>query len=102
MGQRQRVAVARALAADPELILADEPTASLDESSGLQAIATLKDLCRSLGKTVVVVTHDSRIFPFADRVLTMSNGQINSSVPREILNPVSIGMTTPEPGKNAA
>lgn len=78
MGQRQRVAVARALAADPELILADEPTASLDEESGLQAMTVLRDLCRSLGKTVVVVTHDSRIFEFADRILFLNKGRMLS------------------------
>ncbi len=78
MGQRQRVAVARALAADPELILADEPTASLDEESGLQAMTVLRDLCRSLGKTVVVVTHDSRIFEFADRILFLNKGRMSS------------------------
>ncbi|MFO1095758.1 MAG: ABC transporter ATP-binding protein [Planctomycetaceae bacterium] len=76
MGQRQRVALARALAADPELILADEPTASLDADSGQTAMRILKQLCRDLGKTVIVVTHDNRIFPQADRILTMVDGQI--------------------------
>ncbi len=80
MGQRQRVAVARALAADPQLILADEPTASLDEEAGLQAITVLKDLCSRLNKTVVVVTHDARIFSFADRVLFLNKGRMESSV----------------------
>ena len=78
MGQRQRVAVARALAGNPELILADEPTASLDVESGLGAMKLLKDLCHSLGKTVIVVTHDSRIFPMADRILHLSNGKLRS------------------------
>ena len=78
MGQRQRVALARALAGNPELILADEPTASLDAESGLNAMRILKDLCRSLQKTVVVVTHDSRIFPMADRILNLSNGRLAS------------------------
>lgn len=75
MGQRQRVALARALAGDPDLILADEPTASLDAQSGETAMRLLKDLCAMLGKTVVVVTHDNRIFPYADRVLTLVDGQ---------------------------
>ncbi len=78
MGQRQRVALARALAGNPELILADEPTASLDAESGLNAMRVLKDLCRSLQKTVVVVTHDSRIYPMADRILNLSNGRLAS------------------------
>jgi putative ABC transport system ATP-binding protein len=77
MGQRQRVALARALAGDPDLILADEPTASLDAESGLNAMRILKDLCARLGKTVVVVTHDSRIFSLADRILTLIDGRID-------------------------
>ena len=76
MGQRQRVALARALAADPQLILADEPTASLDADSGQSAMHVLKRLCRELGKTAIVVTHDNRIFPQADRILTMVDGRI--------------------------
>lgn len=76
MGQRQRIALARALAGDPALVLADEPTASLDADAGLNAMELLKELCRDLGKTVVVVTHDSRIFPMADRILHLSNGRL--------------------------
>lgn len=76
MGQRQRVALARALAGNPDLILADEPTASLDAESGATAMALLKDLCSRLGKTIIVVTHDNRIFPFADRTLTLVDGRI--------------------------
>jgi putative ABC transport system ATP-binding protein len=76
MGQRQRVALARALVADPELILADEPTASLDAESGQTAMRLLKDLSQDMGKTVLVVTHDSRIFPMADRILTLSEGRL--------------------------
>ncbi|MAG94868.1 MAG: ABC transporter ATP-binding protein [Planctomycetaceae bacterium] len=82
MGQRQRVAIARALAGDPELILADEPTASLDAASGGNAMQILKDLCCELDKTAVVVTHDNRIFPLADRILTLVDGRIESeSIP---------------------
>ena len=76
MGQRQRVALARALAGDPELILADEPTASLDADSGFHAMRVLKDSCQSLQKTVIVVTHDSRIFGLADRLLKLVDGAI--------------------------
>ncbi|QDU41814.1 Macrolide export ATP-binding/permease protein MacB [Symmachiella dynata] len=79
MGQRQRVALARALAGDPDLILADEPTASLDAESGASAMKTLNTLAKSLGKTVVVVTHDSRIFSMADRILHLVDGRINES-----------------------
>ncbi len=83
MGQRQRVALARALAGNPELILADEPTASLDADAGLNAMQVLKDLCHSLNKTVVVVTHDSRILPIADRILRLADGRIISDQPPE-------------------
>ncbi|MBX3441582.1 MAG: ABC transporter ATP-binding protein [Planctomyces sp.] len=76
MGQRQRVALARALAGGPELILADEPTASLDADSGAVAMHLLKELCSGLRKTVVVVTHDNRIFSFADRMLMLVDGRI--------------------------
>ena len=85
MGQRQRVALARALAGNPELILADEPTASLDAEAGFQAMHVLKELCHSLNKTAIVVTHDSRIFRLADRILKVVDGTIvaESSIGRE-------------------
>lgn len=76
MGQRQRVAFARALAADPPLVLADEPTASLDSEAGSNAMRVLKNLCQELAKTVVVVTHDSRIYSLADRILRLVDGRI--------------------------
>ena len=69
------MALARALAGDPELIFADEPTASLDFESGHQAMKILRDLANQLGKTVVVVTHDARIYPMADRILTLEDGR---------------------------
>ncbi|HVJ66945.1 MAG TPA: ABC transporter ATP-binding protein [Caulifigura sp.] len=76
MGQRQRVAIARALAADPDLILADEPTASLDAEAGQKAMTVFRQLCTDFGKTVVIVTHDPRTYPFADRILSLSEGRI--------------------------
>lgn len=76
MGQRQRVAFARALAGDPDLILADEPTASLDSDAGSSAMRVLRSLCGDLGKTVIVVTHDSRIYSMADRILRLADGRI--------------------------
>jgi putative ABC transport system ATP-binding protein len=75
-GQCQRVAIARALACKPQLILADEPTASLDGASGERVMALLKTLVQERGTTLFAVTHDQRIFPFADRILVMENGQI--------------------------
>ncbi len=76
IGERQRVAVARALAGDPRLILADEPTASLDASNGTAIMSVLRDLAKSQGKTVLTVTHDNRIFHLADRVLHMEDGRL--------------------------
>lgn len=75
-GQCQRVALARALAADPEIILADEPTASLDAASGQEAMKLLRRLTTEHGKTAIVVTHDPRIFAFADRICHMENGRL--------------------------
>ncbi len=75
-GQRQRVAVARALAGSPRLVFADEPTASLDLESGLQVMELLKQLASERGVTLFVVTHDARIFQYADRVEHLENGII--------------------------
>lgn len=77
-GQCQRVAIARALAADPELIFADEPTASLDDASGQQIMALFSRLVKERNKTAIVVTHDVRIFSFADRILQMQEGRLAS------------------------
>ena len=78
-GQCQRIALARALAAGPDLILADEPTASLDAENGREAIRLLRRLTAEQGKTAVVVTHDHRIFEFADRVLHLDAGRIRDA-----------------------
>jgi putative ABC transport system ATP-binding protein len=75
-GQCQRVALARALVGDPQLILADEPTASLDASNGREVIQLLRHLVSQQGKTAIVVTHDPRIFPYADRVCSLENGHL--------------------------
>jgi putative ABC transport system ATP-binding protein len=75
-GQRQRVAIARATAGRPALILADEPTASLDAKSGREVMELLTRLARERGTTVLVVTHDNRIFPYADRVVAIEDGQL--------------------------
>jgi putative ABC transport system ATP-binding protein len=77
-GQRQRVAIARALVTEPRLVLADEPTASLDRESGREAIALLQDLARARGTTIVLVTHDSRVLQFADRILHLEDGRLMS------------------------
>jgi putative ABC transport system ATP-binding protein len=81
-GQRQRVAIARALAGDPPLVLADEPTAALDAKSGLEVAGLLRELCRERGGTAIVVTHDSRIFHLADRILHVEDGLLTTEEKR--------------------
>ena len=80
-GQRQRVAVARALANDPPLILADEPTGSLDSKSSEQVFSILRDLVDDRGKTVVAVTHDLTLAERMDRRIQVSDGRIVSDQP---------------------
>lgn len=78
-GQRQRIAIARALVGNPPLVLADEPTAALDAHSGLTATTLLKEVCQERAGTVVVVTHDSRIFHLADRIVHIEDGCIGAA-----------------------
>jgi putative ABC transport system ATP-binding protein len=78
-GQRQRVAIARALAAQPGLVLADEPTAALDKVSGAEVAHLLRDLAKSRGVPILMVTHDPRILDIADRVVAMEDGRIVES-----------------------
>ena len=78
-GEQQRVALARALLLDPQLILADEPTASLDADNGQRIAAALKALAQA-GKTVVTVTHDDKLVARADSLLRMQAGQVLPSI----------------------
>lgn len=75
-GEQQRVAVARALVKNPSVILADEPTGSLDSATGAEVLALLQRLARDEGRTVVLVTHDASIADRADRVLTLADGRV--------------------------
>lgn len=75
-GQQQRVAVARALVHGPKLIVCDEPTSALDKESGHQVLKLFKNVAAQEGRTLVIVTHDSRIFEFADRIAQMNDGVI--------------------------
>ena len=75
-GEKQRVAIVRALAKDPELILADEPTANLDAKRGHEVMELLRQKTLELHKAVVVVSHDDRIRQFAHRVLWLEDGRL--------------------------
>jgi putative ABC transport system ATP-binding protein len=75
-GQRQRVAIARALVGGPGLVLADEPTAALDKVTGAEVARLLRDLAKSRGVPILMVTHDPRILDIADRVVSMEDGRI--------------------------
>jgi putative ABC transport system ATP-binding protein len=75
-GEQQRTAIARALIGSPSIVLADEPTANLDQRTGQSIIALLEDLCRRLGVTIVAATHDPAVAAHASRVLVMADGQV--------------------------
>ncbi len=75
-GQRQRVCVARAIANNPQIIIADEPTGNLDSKKGMEIVQVLKDLNKS-GITIIVITHDEDVAKRADRVLSIRDGKIH-------------------------
>ncbi len=75
-GEQQRVAIARALVHDPDLIICDEPTASLDAKNGAAVMEIFRETARRPGRAALVVTHDNRIFKFADRIAQMDDGRI--------------------------
>lgn len=77
-GQCQRVSIARALVRKPKIVLADEPTASLDKQSGQEAVSILKQLAKESGTTILLVTHDYRILDIADRVVELEDGVIKT------------------------
>lgn len=81
MGERQRVMIARALSTEPSLLLADEPTGSLDSERGRQVLELLTEMCRERDVAVVLVTHDPRATSFADLVFSLRDGQLSEHVP---------------------
>ncbi|MFM7367097.1 MAG: ATP-binding cassette domain-containing protein, partial [Sphaerospermopsis kisseleviana] len=76
-GQKQRVAIARALVSHPKIVLADEPTASLDKQSGRDVVELMQKLAKEQGCTILLVTHDNRILDIADRIIYMEDGKMN-------------------------
>ena len=76
VGEQQRLAIARAIAHDPRLIICDEPTAALDAAAGRLVMQLLRQVTLRQDRAVLVVTHDHRIFPFADRIIHMDDGRI--------------------------
>ena len=77
MGERQRVMIARALSTGPRLLLADEPTGSLDTQRGREVFELLRDLCRERGVSAVIVSHDPTAAAYSDRVLALRDGRLS-------------------------
>ena len=87
-GQQQRVSIARALACNPEIILADEPTGALDSVTGRELLAMLYRLWKEEGKTIVMVTHDLHLAKYASRHIELKDGKIiRDGINEEKLNP---------------
>ena len=78
-GEQQRVAIARAISSSPEILIFDEPTASLDGDTGRMIIAFVKEQILNKSRCILIVTHDARINEYADRILRMEDGRITSS-----------------------
>ena len=75
-GEQQRVAIARAICKNPDLLLCDEPTGALDTETGKTILGVLSDISRKMGKTVIIVTHNSLLAPIANRLIEMKNGRV--------------------------
>jgi putative ABC transport system ATP-binding protein len=97
-GEKQRVAIGRALVKNPTFVFADEPTAALDWDNGRQVIDLLTQNARERGAMVLVVTHDPRLVPFADRVFELADGQLHSEgTPAQVLGRTDVREETPAP-----
>ena len=88
MGERQRVMIARALSTEPKLLLADEPTGSLDTERGRQVLELLAEACRERRVAVVLVTHDPQAAAFADRVYALRDGRLTVHDPAQPSAPI--------------
>jgi putative ABC transport system ATP-binding protein len=86
-GEQQRVAIARAIVSEPSAILADEPTAALDASNGQATMGILSRIARERGRAVLVVTHDPRLFGFADKIVYIEDGSLTREESVEIGRP---------------
>jgi putative ABC transport system ATP-binding protein len=89
MGERQRVMIARALSTEPKLVVADEPTGSLDTRRGREVLTLLGEACRERGAAVLLVTHDPQATAFADRVHALRDGRLVDYEPDEVFAPLS-------------
>lgn len=98
-GQQQRVAIARALIHHPRILVCDEPTSALDHKTGHSILELLRSIAVEGGRAVVIVTHDSRIFEFADTMATMDDGQI-IQVERNRRGTTPVSATDPQAGKS--
>jgi len=85
-GQRQRVAIARALVSEPAIVMADEPTASLDRQSGRDVVERMRTLAKEHGTTILLVTHDNRILDIADRIVHLEDGHLTTFTDAVIAN----------------
>ena len=82
------MAIARALAKNPKLLLCDEPTGALDDQTGRAILKLLQDTCREKGVTVIVITHNSALTPMADRVIRIRNGTVSDETRNDHPTPV--------------
>jgi putative ABC transport system ATP-binding protein len=90
-GEQQRVAIARAIVGNASVILADEPTAALDSENGHAIMGVLAEIARDRGRGVLVVTHDPRIVPFADRIVRIEDGKIIGEERRNAAPKLEVG-----------